>query len=146
MIQHLHSIICGRTIVDRHSNLASYIDILQEVTTRNADKIRIPSINIVSKFWVKEGIEDNQVLELKFLKKKNDKSKWNEIETIQLPLERKGDNLLIDFRIENLIFEESGLWEFEVRWKLKESHKWNKTPTIPFKVSVAAKTTFGEKE
>lgn len=135
MIQHLHSIICVRSILDKNRGLASYVDIIEGVTLKKSKILSLPPFTLVSKYWVKDGIEDGQTLEIEFSKKKSTQTKRNVLQEMSFPLERKGENILIQLEVNNLAIEEAGLWEFEVRWRLKESGNWKKGAVIPVKVS-----------
>lgn len=135
MIQHLHSIICGRVIIDKSTGLASYIDIIEGVHLKDPKNFKLPLFSLVTKFWVKDGLADNQILEVKISKKKTGKTNWKDLQTLHIPLEQKGENLLIDLKVENLDIEEIGLWEFEIKWRLKDGGNWKKGAIVPFNVS-----------
>jgi len=135
MIQHLHSIICGRVIIDKSTGLASYIDIIEGVHLKDPKNFKLPLFSLVTKFLVKDGLADNQILEVKISKKKTEKTNWKDIQTLHIPLEQNGENLLIDLKVENLDIEEIGLWEFEIKWRLKDGGNWKKGAIVPFNVS-----------
>lgn len=136
MIEYLHSLICGRVIIDRNTGLASYLDIIEGVNLKDPENFKIPTFSIVAKFWVKDGIGDDQILEIKISKKKSEKNKLEELQIIEIPLDKKGDNLLVDLKVENLDIKETGLWVFDIKWRLKDGGTWKKGSIIPFKVSI----------
>jgi len=144
MIEHLHSLICSRVIIDRNSGLASYIDIIEGVTLKEPKNFKLPIFSIVTKFWVKNGIGDDQILEIKISKKKSKKNKLEVLQIVEIPLDKKGDNLLLDLKVENLDIKETGLWVFDTKWRLKDSGTWKKGATIPFKVSISELRTSGK--
>lgn len=145
MIEHLHSLICGRLILDKNTGLASYIDIIEGITLRDPNNFKLPLFSLVTKFWIKDGIEDDQILEVKVSRKKNKKGKWINLQTIQIPLDKKGENALVELKVENLDIEEPGLWVFDVKWRLKDSGNWKKGANIPFKVRMAESKNLGKK-
>ena len=145
MIEHLHSLICGRVIIDRNTGLASYIDIIEGVNLKDPKNFKLPLFSIVSKFWVKDGIGDDQILEIKISKKKSEKNKLEELQIVEIPLDRKGDNFLLDLKVGNLDIKETGLWVFDIKWRLKDSGTWKKGAIIPFKVSISELKKSGKK-
>lgn len=138
MIQHLHSILCGRSIIDKSSGMASYIDIIEGVTLKDSKSIILPFFTLVSKFWVRDGIENDQTLEVEVSRHIADKKRII-LQEMNFPLDIKGENILIQLEVENLTLEETGLWEIEVRFKLRNNGKWKKGTTIPLKVTAEKK-------
>ena len=72
MIQHLHSLFCIRPILDKNTGLASYIDIIEgmKMKIKVGKAITLPPFNLISKFWIEDGIEDNQTLIVELSRKK----------------------------------------------------------------------------
>lgn len=141
MIQHLHSLICGRSILDSTTGLASYIDIYEGITVNNPDHLRLPIFYLVSRFWVKEKIGDGQILLVEVSRSLPSKSKKRIVmQEMDFPLEKKGETFQLNLEVENLVVEETGLWEFEVRWKLKNAGNWKKGASIPIHVKSKKKS------
>lgn len=136
MIQHLHSIICDRSIIDKSTGLASYIDIIEGISLEKSDKYTLPLFLLVSKFWIKDGIKDNLILEVEVSRKKESETKRIPLKHMEFPLDRKGENILIQLEIKNLVLEDAGVWEFDVRWRIKDTGSWKKGAVIPLKVSI----------
>jgi len=136
MIKHIHSLICGRSIVDRNTGLSSYIDVIEAIVLKKAEKILLPRFTLISRYGVKDGIADNQELEVEVSRKKSGASKRIKLQSMSFPLTEKGESILVQLDVMGLILENDGLWEFDVRWKLKDSGKWKKGTSIPLKVSI----------
>ena len=136
MINHLHTLICGRVLLDNSTGLSTYLDIIEGITLKKSKLIKIPPFSLVSRFWIKDGLENNETLELNISRKIDGKTKEVAIQTIPLKLESKGSNILVDCKIENLVLETPGLWTFDVKWRIQGNSKWKKIDSIPFKVNI----------
>ncbi len=136
MIQHLHSIICVRSILDKNTGLASYIDVIEGITLTESEKITLPPFTLVSKFWIKNGIEDNKILDIEVLRRKTGKTRSILLQEMSFPIEKKGENILINLEVQNLTLESAGLWEFEIRWRIKDVGNWKKGSIIPLNVII----------
>ncbi len=136
MIQHLHSILCIRSIIDQSTGMASYIDIIEGLTLQDTDQLQLPPFTLVSKFWVKNGLQDDQTLQVEVSRKITDKQKRHILKVMDFSLDEKGTNILLQLSIENLVLEKIGIWEIEVRWRIMGSKNWKKGTTIPLNISI----------
>jgi hypothetical protein len=116
--------------------MASYVDIIEGVNLKDQKVLTLPPFTLVSKYWVKDGIASDQTLNVEVSRKIAGKTNRTVLQEMSFPLDTKGENILIQLDVENLVLEEAGLWEIEVRWKLKDNGSWKKGTTIPLKVDV----------
>lgn len=139
MIQHLHSIACVRALIDSNSGMPSYIDIIDGITLSSSEKLKLPPFVLVSKFWVKSHPVKEQKLMVEVSRKFGQKSNRIVMQEMDFEVGGKGENILIQLGIENLVVEEAGIWEFEVRWKLSDDKNWRKATSVPISVKIENK-------
>ena len=136
MIQHSHSLICVRPIIDQKTGAPSYIDIIEGVNLPKSDKgLRLPALNLMTRFWIRDGAEIGTGFEVEVSLIALDR-KRRVLQVMKHEVDNKGENVLFHLEINNLSVEREGLYEFEVRWKADGGKRWKKGTIIPLKVSV----------
>lgn len=136
MIQHLHTHACLRVLIDNNSGMASYIDLIDGISLSNPDNLKLPPFVLVSKFRRTEELSVNQKLLVEVSRKIHSKSKRTVMQVMDFEIGQKGENLLIQLAVENLVVEQAGDWELEVRWKLEKGKTSKKAASVPLGVSI----------
>ncbi len=135
MIQHMHSLLCVRAILDQNSGLGSYIDILDRLElVEQKDTIRLPPFNVISRYYISDDHEDNEDILIDISRKNPKTNKRTSVEKITVPIQKIGCPVLVQLEIANMTLENDGLWEFHIKWKQSSDKGWKKGTVIPLLV------------
>ena len=109
MLEHLHTLICLRPIIDAETRRSTYVDILENVTVQKSKEgIILPRFVLISKFWNVDGTHIDTTLELK-ISHRGPKDKRNKKITIfNIPIKKDGDILLAQMAINHLLINSAG--------------------------------------
>ena len=140
MIEHIWSVVCERTILDRDSNLISIINSLEELGIEGPLEkkriLRVP-IEIVS-FWVRSDIAVpvKGLARYRFVSPSGDNVKDQNIDLDLSDFER----LRTRVQFLNLNFPEPGIYHFQVAYRKNKKSSWKTVASIPLKINVIEKT------
>jgi len=136
MINHIWSVVCERTILDRVTNLISIINSLEELTVQGPlekNRMLAAPIEIIS-YWVRSdfAVPEKGQANYKFVTPSGETIKNKEIDIDLLEYERLRSRI----QFTNLNFPEPGLYQFQVDYRIDNDSVWETVVSIPLKVNV----------
>lgn len=146
MINHIWSVLCRRSIVDRDTNNISIFDVFEQLTVeikirkganKNVSKINLPIDYELVSFWTKD-IKDADFsykgeVKAEIIGPSGAVEKVFE-QPLEMPKEMK--RLRTRLQIKGFVAEESKIYHFQVSFKEIGENKYKKVASVPLEIIV----------
>jgi len=128
MIKNVWSVLCERIVIDKDTNLVSYLTCIEEITGHQIPA-NYPLLSLGSLWQTNEPKKDTLQLKLCLVSPDGSEQKLLETEEVVLEKERHRTNIVLN----GITFKEAGEYCFRVQQR--SGGKWITVSEIPLKVN-----------
>ena len=136
MINHLYSLLCANVIIDKMTNLVSYISVISDGVTDRLPK-EMPPLWLSSCWLCAKAETINFTIRVNLVAPSDKTDLIKELE-VSAPKQNSSNfrRHMVNLHINKFLVAEEGLHFFDITYKVKGNKTWKKATQIPFNVQM----------